>query len=131
MENEREYQKCCAREEVYNLEETMRQHDTHKVVSYAIVAVGGLFGLWALAAMVGGLHRVDWQVTELIRHYLVASGMIKPIHTVVDFYSHIKGIEYLICVAFFVAFPIFFSYVEKSETRTPSSVAANRKKATH
>jgi len=44
---------------------------------------------------------------------MTATGMIKPLHTLVDFYTHIKGIEYLICVAFFVAFPAFYSYVSK------------------
>ncbi len=39
--------------------------------------------------------------------------MVKPLHTLVDYYTHIKGIEYLICVAFFVAFPVFFKYVNK------------------
>jgi len=100
----------------------MRTHETSKMTTYAIASVGGLFGLWALAALVGGLHRVNWQVTELIRHYLVASGMITPLHTMVDFYSHIKGIEYLICVAFFVAFPVFYTYVEKSDSRTKTKV---------
>lgn len=100
----------------------MQTHKTHKITTYTMAAVGGFFGLWAVAALVGGLHRVDWQVTELIRHYLVASGMITPLHTMVDFYSHIKGIEYLICVAFFVAFPVFYSYVEKSDHRTKTKV---------
>ena len=100
----------------------MGTHETNKVATYAMVAVGGFFGLWAMAALIGGLQRVNWQVTELIRHYLLASGMITPLHTVVDFYSHIKGIEYLICVAFFVAFPMFFKYVEKSDTRAKTTV---------
>lgn len=100
----------------------MSTQETQKKATYAMGAVGGLFGLWALAALVGGLHRVDWQVTELVRQYLVATGMIRPIHTLVDFYSHIKGIEYLICVAFFVAFPIFFKYLEKTETREKTTI---------
>ena len=45
--------------------------------------------------------------------------MIKPLHTLVDFYTHIKGIEYLICVAFFVAFPAFYSYVNKGQKKAP------------
>lgn len=85
-----------------------------------MIGTGCLFGLWALAAMFGGLRQVDWQVTELMRQYLVASGMIQPIHTMVDFYTHIKGIEYIICVAFFVAFPVFFQYVEKRKTHIRS-----------
>jgi hypothetical protein len=88
-----------------------------------ILMVGGacLFGLWALAVLMGGLYRVNWQVTELARQYLVATGMIRPIHTLVDFYTHIKGIEYIICVAFFVAFPIFFRYVDKRKTHVTAS----------
>jgi len=87
-----------------------------KPVGALMIGTGGLFGLWALAAMIGGLHRVNWQPVELVRQYLVASGMIQPIHTMVDFYTHIKGIEYIICVMFFVAFPVFFRYVEKTKT---------------
>jgi hypothetical protein len=87
-----------------------------KPVGAIMIGTGGLFGLWALAAMIGGLHRVNWQPAELLRQYLVASGMIQPIHTMVDFYTHIKGIEYIICVMFFVAFPVFFRYVEKRKT---------------
>ena len=83
------------------------------------IIVGGtgiLFGMWAVAAVISGLNQVNWQVTELVRHYMVASGIISPIHTLVDFYTHIKGIEYIICVAFFVAFPVFFKYVNKQKT---------------
>ena len=87
-----------------------------KSVRILMAGTGSLFGIWALAALFGGLHRVNWQVTELMRQYLVATGMIQPIHTMVDFYTHIKGIEYIICVAFFVAFPTFFQYVEKRKT---------------
>lgn len=87
-----------------------------KTVNVLLMGTGCLFGLWALAAFTGGLHRVNWQVTELMRQWLVASGMVRPIHTLVDFYSHIKGIEYIICVMFFVAFPIFYKYVNRQKT---------------
>lgn len=93
----------------------------------AMMAVGGLFGLWAMATLVGGLYRVNWQVTELARQYLIATGMIEPLHTVVDFYTHIKGIEYIICVGFFVAFPLFFRYVEKRDSKVPTPVAGGHR----
>lgn len=80
-----------------------------------MAGVGSFFGLWAMAAIIGGLKQVHWQVTELARQLLVASGMMQPIHTMVDFYTHIKGIEYIICVMFFVVFPIFYSYVNKEK----------------
>lgn len=80
-------------------------------VLLAIAGVGMAVGGWAAMALVAGLKHVDWRVTELLRQYLIATGIVKPSHTLVDFYSHIKGIEYLICVAFFVVFPIFYKYV--------------------
>jgi hypothetical protein len=53
---------------------------------------------------------------------MVATGMITPIHTLVDYYTHIKGIEYLICVAFFVAFPVFYTYVNKENKTIKAKV---------
>jgi len=97
-----------------------------KPVATLLIGIGCLFGLWALASLMGGLYQVNWQVTELVRQYLVASGMVQPIHTMVDFYTHIKGIEYIICVAFFVGFPIFFQYVDKRKTHTKASPKSNQ-----
>jgi len=97
-----------------------------KPVTVLLIGTGSFFGLWAMAALLGGLYRVNWQVTELVRQYFVATGMIQPIHTLVDFYTHIKGIEYIICVAFFVAFPIFFKYVDKRKTPVKNHLKTKR-----
>jgi hypothetical protein len=41
---------------------------------------------------------------------------VQQVYTLVDFYQYIKGIEYLICIAFFIAFPMFYKYMnEKPE----------------
>jgi quinol-cytochrome oxidoreductase complex cytochrome b subunit len=92
-----------------------------KTVRILLAGTGCVFGLLAFALLIAGLDRVNWQVTELIRQYLVASGMIRPIHTLVDFYTHIKGIEYIICVIFFIAFPIFYQYVDKRKANITTS----------
>ena len=42
-------------------------------------------------------------------------GEIKEVFTLVDFYQYIKGVEYLICVAFFVGFPMFYRYINSEE----------------
>lgn len=42
-------------------------------------------------------------------------GQIKSVHTLVDFYQYIKSVEYLICVAFFVGFPMFYRYLMSSK----------------
>ena len=86
------------------------------VAGKVVLGLGIVIGLWAVAALIGGLNQAG-SVGELARQYMVATGMITPLHTLVDYYTHIKGIEYLICVAFFVAFPVFYVYVNK-EKRT-------------
>ncbi len=40
-------------------------------------------------------------------------GEWHSVYTLVDFYQYIKGVEYLICVAFFIAFPMFFKYLNE------------------
>ncbi len=88
----------------------------NKTATRIVLGMGIVISLWAGAALISALTQVNWQVTELARQYMTATGIIKPINTLVDFYTHIKGIEYLICVAFFVAFPAFFVYVNKETT---------------
>lgn len=100
-----------------------------KPIVFVLLAIGSLFGIWAASALIGGLRQADWQPVELIRQCLVASGMIQPIHTLVDFYTHIKGIEYLICIMFFVAFPIFYQYVDhRKEMESPLYETGDEKK---
>jgi len=40
-------------------------------------------------------------------------GQVKDVFTLVDFYQYIKGVEYLICIGFFIGFPMFYRYVNK------------------
>ncbi len=79
----------------------------------ALLAAGAAIGAWSVVVLMAGLRETNWQLTELLRQYLIATGVVKPAHNLVDFYSHIKGIEYLICVAFFVMFPAFYRYLNK------------------
>lgn len=99
----------------------MSESTSNKRVAAIMAGFGILVVLWVSAAFVGALHQVNWQVSELARQYMLATGMMKQLHTLVDFYSHIKGVEYLICVAFFVAFPVFFKYVNKEKRQVPVS----------
>lgn len=42
-------------------------------------------------------------------------GEVKSVYTMVDFYQYIKGVEYLICVAFFVGFPILYRNIHSEK----------------
>ncbi len=62
-----------------------------RLVPAIMLSFGALVCLWVAAAtMVGALHQANWQVSELARQYMLATGMMRPMHTLVDFYSHIK-----------------------------------------
>lgn len=45
-------------------------------------------------------------------------GHVKSVYTLVDFYQYIKTVEYLICVAFFVGFPMFYRYMMSNKNST-------------
>jgi len=51
----------------------------------------------------------------MIQESLGAIGQVKEVFTLVDYYQYIKGVEYLICVAFFIGFPMFYRYLHKRE----------------
>jgi hypothetical protein len=44
-------------------------------------------------------------------------GEIKSVYTLVDFYQYIKGVEYLICVAFFVGFPLLYRHINSQNDK--------------
>lgn len=51
----------------------------------------------------------------MIEESLGAIGQVKEVFTLVDYYQYIKGVEYLICVAFFIGFPMFYRYLHKRD----------------
>ncbi len=46
---------------------------------------------------------------------LSSVGEFKEVFTLVDYYTYIKSMEYLICVAFFVGFPMYYRYINKRD----------------
>ncbi len=69
-----------------------------------VIAVGIL--------MLGFIFQADWA-----KKFMVGVGMIKPMHTQVDYYTYIKGIEYLLCVYYFMIFPVFYMYINKKKDK--------------
>lgn len=98
--------------------------NTSKTGARILLAAGSMMCLWVGAALTSALSQVGWSLSELAGQYMAAIGMVKPLHTLVDYYTHIKGIEYLLCVAFFVAFSVFFKYVNRAPKATKAVKAA-------
>lgn len=89
-----------------------------RLIWHASIFFGTVASIWSVAAILSGLAQVNWQVSEFLRQYLVAVGLIQEFHTLSDFYTHIKGIEYLIVVMFLSAFPVFYSYLNRPRQET-------------
>ena len=51
---------------------------------------------------------------DLVKQLFNSTGEVVKVYTLVDFYNYIKAVEYLICVAFFATFPIFYKHVIKT-----------------
>ncbi|MBU0676459.1 MAG: hypothetical protein KJ950_17625 [Proteobacteria bacterium] len=83
-----------------------------------MVVFAAVIGAWATTALTFALAKADWQLGELFRQYMVSIGLIQDFETMVDFYTHIKGVEYIICVAFLGAFPAFFKFLSKEKGQT-------------
>jgi hypothetical protein len=49
--------------------------------------------------------------------FFLTVGKVEQIYTVVDFYTYIKGLEYLICLLLFAIFPIFYRYIHSSDNK--------------
>ncbi|MDO3377388.1 hypothetical protein [Geoalkalibacter halelectricus] len=47
-------------------------------------------------------------------------GEVTQVYTLVDFYTYIKGMEYLICVGFFIGFHSFYKFVINPEEKRDS-----------
>lgn len=55
-------------------------------------------------------------MSELLEKFFNSIGQVTEVVTLVDFYQYIKGVEYLICIAFFILFPMFYRYINPPGT---------------
>lgn len=94
---------------------TRSDNSRARIVLTAVAGAGALFGIWALTAFFSLLAEMGWSVSEVLRQYMVATGAIGEYETLVDFYTHIKGFEYIIAVAFLALYPAYFKYVNRTK----------------
>lgn len=89
--------------------------NSKRMAWHASIFCGTVISIWSVAAFLSGLAQVNWQLSELLRQYLIAVGLLQEFHTMSDFYTHIKGVEYIIAVVFLGAFPAFYTYLNRSK----------------
>jgi hypothetical protein len=93
----------------------MDKINTKRIAWHAAIFFGTVITIWSMASFLSGLAQVNWQFSELLRQYLIAAGLMQEFHTLSDFYTHIKGIEYIIAVMFLGFFPAFYTYLNRSK----------------
>jgi len=94
---------------------TIKNNPKTSALMMAVVGIGLVFGIWAFTAFFSVLAEMGWSVPEVIRQYMVATGAIGEYETLVDYYTHIKGFEYIIAVAFLGLYPLYFKYVNRTK----------------
>jgi len=50
---------------------------------------------------------------EALANFFRSIGTVQEVHTQVDFYTYIKSVEYMICVAFFIGFPMLYRRIHR------------------
>lgn len=88
---------------------------SNRATVYALAGIGAAFAVWAAAAFTSLLAQTDWSMAEVLRQYMVATGALAEHETLVDYYTHIKGVEYIIAVAFLGLYPAYFKYVNRTK----------------
>ena len=91
--------------------------NSKRMIWHASIFFGTIISIWSAAAILSALAQVNWQVSELLRQYMIAIGLMKEFQTLSDFYTHIKGIEYIIAVLFLGAFPLYYTYLNRTKGR--------------
>ena len=94
---------------------TRNEGQKSRTAFLALAGAGAVFGIWALTAFTALLAQLDWNVAEVLRQYMVATGALNEQETLVDYYTHIKGAEYIIAVAFLGLYPVFYKYVNRTK----------------
>ena len=79
---------------------------SHPVNTAFMIAISVMVAI----VMFGFLFQTGWA-----EKFMIAVGMIRPMHSQVDYYTYVKGIEYLLCVGFFVTFPVFYMFFRKKK----------------
>jgi branched-subunit amino acid ABC-type transport system permease component len=93
----------------------LHKMNSKRIAWHTSIFCGTVVSIWSVAAFLSGLAQVNWQISELLRQYLIAVGLLQEFHTLSDFYTHIKGVEYIIAVLFLAAFPVFYTYLNRSK----------------
>jgi len=88
-----------------------------KRIVMVLAGTGTVFGLWAAVAFVSLLSQANWSLAEVLRQYMIATGVLSEQQTLVDYYTHIKGAEYIMAVTFLGLFPLFFKYVNPARAQ--------------
>ena len=91
--------------------------NSKRMIWNGAIFFGTIISIWSAAAFLSGLAQVNWQFSELLRNYLIAVGLMKEFQTLSDFYTHIKGIEYIIAVLFLGIFPVYYTYLNRTKGR--------------
>ena len=89
---------------------TTQARKKSKGLAISILAIAGVITVWAGSALCSDVVHAKEQTSGLL-NFLNSIGLIKTKETLVDFYTYIKGVEYLLVVIFLCFFPLYYKFL--------------------
>ncbi|MCF6290790.1 MAG: hypothetical protein L3J03_07335 [Desulfobacterales bacterium] len=82
------------------------------LVFYAIAMA---IAAWCVGSIILGIVQADEKGLDIFRKYIEFFGLTHYHYTELSHYIYVKGIEYILAVLYFFAFPVFYLIINKRD----------------
>ena len=72
-----------------------------------------LIAVWCIGTIILGIVQAEEEGLDIFRKYIEFFQLTKHHKTELGHYIYVKGIEYVLCVLFFFAFPVYYMIINK------------------
>ena len=74
-----------------------------------------LIAAWCVGTIILGIVQAEEEGLDIFRKYIEFFQLTKHHKTELGHYIYVKGIEYILCGLFFVAFPVYYMIIQKPQ----------------
>ena len=93
----------------------VKQEKGMSVLNLGFTAFAVLIAAWCVGSIILGIVQAEEEGLDIFRKYIEFFGLTKHHYTELGHYIYVKGIEYILAGLFFVAFPVFYLLIHKTD----------------
>ncbi len=86
-------------------------------IRLVFTALAFVIAAWCIGSIVLGIVQAEEEGLDIFRKYIEFFGLTHHHTTELGHYIYIKGIEYILALLFFFAFPIFYMIIHDTEKK--------------